>query len=93
MRFNALIVAATLLAFGGLVAYAPVRESLGLALDYSWQLALVHVQFALAPLLFLPARGGRGVAASNLASAAACWAAAFAVVSLFSFATVEARMW
>lgn len=88
MRFNALIVAASLLATGGLVAYSPVRESLGLALDYSWQLTLVHVQFALAPLLFLPVCGSRKSAASNLASAAACWASAFAVLSLFSFATM-----
>ena len=93
MRFNALIVAVTLLAVGGLVAYSPVRESLGLALDDSWQLALIHAELALAPLLFRPVVGDRVKAFSNLASAAACWAAGGAVVLLFSFASMHDLAW
>jgi hypothetical protein len=88
MRFNALIVASALLAVGAIVALAPVREALGLALDDSWQLALIHAELALMPLLFLPVRGGRAEAVSNLTAAAACWAAAGAVVMLFSFASM-----
>lgn len=85
MRFNALLVAGSLLAVGGLVSLAPVRGELGIALDDSWQLALVHAEFALAPLLYIPACGGRGKAVGNLASAAACWTAASSVTLLFSF--------
>ncbi|MCB9895490.1 MAG: hypothetical protein H6839_13665 [Planctomycetes bacterium] len=93
MRFNALIIATSLLAIGGLVAYAPVRESLGLALDDSWQLALIHAELALAPLLFRPALGDRRKAFENLASAAACWGAGGAVVLLFSFASMHDLAW
>ena len=93
MRFNALVVALTLLTVGGLVAYAPVRSALGLALDESWQLALIHAELALVPLLYLPAAGGRGKALGNLASAGACGAAAGAVVLLFSFASTRELAW
>jgi hypothetical protein len=93
MRFNALIVAAALLAVGAGVALAPVREAFGLGLDDSWQLALIHAEFALAPLLFLPARGPRAMVFNNLTVAAACWAAAAAVVALFSFASMNDFAW
>lgn len=86
MRFNALLVAASLLAVGGLVALGPVRGALGLALVDAWQLALIHAELALVPLLFLPRSGGRGKAMANLAAAAACCAAGAAVILLFSFA-------
>ncbi|MCA8947651.1 MAG: hypothetical protein KDB29_15555, partial [Planctomycetes bacterium] len=76
MRFNALIVAVCLLAAGGLVALQPVREALGLALDDSLQLALIHAELAMAPLLFIPALGTRHSVLSNLTTGAACWAAA-----------------
>lgn len=88
MRFNALLVAASLLVVGGLVAIGPVRSALGLALDESWQLALVHAELGLAPLLFLPVGGGRTKALQNLAAAAACCAAGAAVVLLFSFSAM-----
>lgn len=89
MRFNALVVAVSLLAVGGLVALRPVREALGLALDDSLQLALIHSELALAPLLFLPVIGNRGSVLPNLAAGAACWAAAAGVVLLFSFASMH----
>jgi hypothetical protein len=88
MRFNALVVAGCLLAVGGLVALRPVREALGLALDDSLQLAVIHIELALAPLLFFPLNGAREKALSNLAAAIACWAAGAAVVLLFSFASM-----
>jgi hypothetical protein len=47
----------------------------------------MHAELALAPLLFMPARGGRRLARVNLLVAAACWAAGAAVVLLFSFTT------
>jgi hypothetical protein len=89
MRFNALIVAGCLLAVGAAVAPAPVRSALGLALDDSWQLALIHAELALVPLVFFPVRGGRCEALGNLAAALACWAAGTAVVLLFSFAAMH----
>lgn len=88
MRFNALLVAGSLLAVGGLVALGPVRSSLGLALDDAWQLALIHAELALAPLLFMPVAGGRGKALTNLVTAAACASAGAATVLLFSFASM-----
>lgn len=88
MRFNALLVAGSLLAVGGLVALGPVRSALGLALDETWQLALIHAELALAPLLFMPVAGGRGKALTNLAAAAACTSAGAATVLLFSFAVM-----
>jgi len=88
MRFNALLVAGSLLAVGGLVALGPVRSALGLSLDDSWQLALIHAELALAPLLYMPVVGGRGKALSNLAAAAACASAGAATVLLFSFASM-----
>ena len=93
MRFNALIVAVCLLAVGGLVALQPVREALGLALDDSLQLALIHAELAMAPLLFLPVLGTRHSVLSNLTTGAACWAAAAAVVLLFSFASMGDLGW
>lgn len=93
MKFNALLVASMLLALGGLLALSGVRESLGTALDDSWQLALIHAEFALAPLLFLPVVGGRKVAATNLLAGAACFAAGGAVVLLFSFASMRGAGW
>lgn len=89
MRFNALIVAASLLAVGAVVALPPVRSALGLALDDSWQLAVIHAEFALVPLLFFPGQGGRASALSNFTSALACWAAGSAVVLLFTFASMR----
>ncbi|MCA8911158.1 MAG: hypothetical protein KDB82_05615 [Planctomycetes bacterium] len=91
MRFNALVVAVSLLAIGGLAALRPVRESLGLALDDSLQLAVIHAELALAPLLFVPVRGARSAVLSNLTAAAACWAAGGAVVLLFSFASMGSQ--
>jgi hypothetical protein len=89
MRFNAVIVASCLLAIGAAVALAPVRQALGLALDDSWQHSVIHAELALVPLLYLPVRGGRREALSNLCAALACWAAGSAVVLLFSFASMH----
>lgn len=93
MRFNALVVTVCLFAIGGLAALRPVREAVGLALDDSWQLALIHAELALAPLLFMPALGARGKALGNLSVAGACWAAGTAVVLLFSFASAGDTGW
>lgn len=93
MRFNALLVASVLLAFGGLLALAGVREAFGTALDDSWQLALIHTELGLAPLLFLPVIGDRKIAVNNLLAGAACWAAGGAVILLFSFASMRGAGW
>lgn len=93
MRFNALLVVATLLALGGLLALPSLRNSFGTSLDDSWQLALVHCELALAPLLFLPLVGGREDAFMNLLTAASCWLGAAAVVLLFSFASMRGLGW
>jgi hypothetical protein len=86
MRFNALVVAAVLLTVGGVVALAPVRAALGLGLDDSWQLSVIHASLAVAPLLFFPRRGGRLETLNSLCSALACWSAGVVVVLLFTFA-------
>jgi hypothetical protein len=85
--YSPLIVAAALLGVGGVLAMPAVRGPLGLALDDSWQLVLIHAEVVLAPLLFMPYRGRTGVFA-NLAGTVACWAAGAAVVMLFTFAAV-----
>jgi hypothetical protein len=93
MRFNALVVGAVLLAVAGVVAVAAVRSALGLALDDTWQLAVIYAELAVAPLLFFPLRGGRKEALGNLCSALACWSVGTAVVMLFTFAsTAEAAI-
>lgn len=93
MRFNPLLVVGVLLGAGALAALPFVRESTGLARDESWQLAVIHTELALAPLLFLPSVGGRKDALANLLSAAACWACAAACVLLFSFPSLAGVGW
>ena len=93
MRFNALLVACTLLALGGVMAMPSVRETVGTALDDSWQLALIHAELALAPLLFLPLVGGRKQTFTNLVSLASSWAAGTAVVLMFGFASMREAGW
>ena len=93
MKLNALLVASTLLAFGGLLALSGTRAALGTALDHTWQLALMHLELALAPLLFLPVIGERKHAFTNLLAGAACWAAGGAVVLLFGFASMRDAGW
>lgn len=86
MKFNALLVVSVLLALGGLFALPGERQAAGLGLDGSWQLAVIHAELALAPLLYLPVVGERRSALNNLLGGASCWAAGGAVVLLFGFA-------
>jgi hypothetical protein len=93
MRYNALLVAGLLFALGALLAAHGVRDPLGIALTDAWQLALGHAWIGLAPVLFLPRRGGRTDCLGNLLAAAACWAAGLAAILCFSFAATTDRTW
>lgn len=93
VRLNPLIIVLAMLGVGAVASVGAVRGSMGLAADDSWQLALIHAEFALAALLFLPAGGGRRCALENLANAAACFAAAGACVLLFSFSSAQGAGW
>lgn len=92
MRFNPLIVATVMLLVGGLVALDDVGGPLGVT-DDSWTLALIHLELTLAPFLFIPVRGGRVNALSNLTNAIACFVVSSCCVLLFTFSALDDLAW
>jgi hypothetical protein len=94
MPFNPLIIVVFLLGVAGLVSISAVGEPMGIGLDRTLQIAVVHAEFAACVLLLFPRRGNaRKIAALNLLNVAACFAAASACVMLIRFAALGDLPW
>lgn len=88
MRFAPLLCVTILLASAALLWAGAAPEGWGIVPGAPLVLAVVCIELALAPLMFLPATGrDRAVVASNAAWFVACWLACSAAVMLLEFAS------
>ncbi|MBX3459462.1 MAG: hypothetical protein KF696_05750 [Planctomycetes bacterium] len=87
MPFNPLIIVAFLLAVAGVCALPVFGAGMGVGVDRTLQLAVLHTELACCALLLLPAVGTRrATVLRNLLIVLACFAAASACVMLLHFA-------